>query len=101
MDARQIELYVQRGRLRERISVQRGQLARELAPLSSALQTVDRTHAQLRHAQTWLVTHPAIVTAAVVALLVWRPRSVLTAVRWGYSGWLSWARLKRWFGLAG
>jgi glutathione S-transferase len=101
MDARQIELYVQRGRLRERISVQRGQLAREVEPLSSALQTVDRTHEQLRLARAWLVTHPTIVTAAVVALLVWRPRSVLNVARWGYSAWRSWARLKQWFGLAG
>jgi glutathione S-transferase len=101
MDARQIEIYVQRGRLRERISVQRGQLAREVEPLSSALQTVDRTHEQLRLARAWLVTHPTIVTAAVVALLVWRPRSVLNVARWGYSAWRSWARLKQWFGLAG
>lgn len=101
MDARQIELYVQRGRLRERISVERRQLARELAPLSSALQTVDRTHAQVRYARAWLVAHPAIVAVAVVTLLVWRPRSVLNAARWGYSAWRSWARLKQWFGLAG
>ena len=101
MDARLIELYVQRGRLRERIRVQRGLLARELVPLSGALQTVDRAHAQVRLAQAWLVTHPAIVTAALVALLVWRPRSVLSAARWGYTAWRSWARLKQWFGLAG
>ena len=101
MDARQIELYVQRGRLRERISIQRGQMARELAPLSTALQAVDRTRAQVSHAQTWLVSHPAIVTAAVVAILVWRPRAAINVARWGYSAWRSWVRLKQWFGLAG
>ncbi|MEI8158162.1 MAG: YqjK family protein [Burkholderiales bacterium] len=101
MNERQIELYVQRGRLRERISVQRGQLARELAPVSSALQGIDRTRTQLRLAQAWLVHHPTTVTAAVVGLLVWRPRSVFSAARWGYSAWRSWARLKQWFGLVG
>ncbi len=101
MNARQIELYVQRGRLRERISVQRGQLARELVPLSTALQTVDRTRQQVHHVQAWLATHPAIVTAAVVTLLVWRPRSVLNAARWAYSAWRGWARLKQSFGIAG
>lgn len=100
MDERQIELYVQRGRLRERISVQRRQLARELAPLSNALQTVDRTHEKFRQAQVWLARHPAIVAAAGVALLVWRPRSAFRAVRWSYSGWRRWVRLKQWFGLA-
>ena len=98
MDARQIDLYVQRGRLRERIHVQRGQLARELAPVSTALQVVDRTHQQLRLAQVWLVGHPAIVTAAVVALLVWRPRAVVGAARWGYWAWRNATRLKQWFG---
>lgn len=101
MDPRQIELYVQRGRLRERISVQRGQLAHELAPFSGALQAIDRTQAQVHQAKVWLATHPAIVAAAVVALLVWRPRSVLGVARWGYSAWRTWARLKQWFGLAG
>ena len=101
MDERQSELYVQRGRLRERIRVQRGEMERELAPISGALQAVDRTHAQFRKAQVWLAVHPAIVTAAVVALLVWRPRSVVTAARWGYSAWNSWGRLKQWSGLIG
>ena len=101
MDARQIDLYVQRGRLRERISAQRSQLAHDLTTISGTLQTVDRTRAQVRHAKAWLASHPAIVTATIVALLVWRPRSVLNAARWGYSVWRSWARLKQWFGLAG
>jgi hypothetical protein len=101
MDARQIELYVQRGRLRERIRVQRGQFAHELAPLSTALHAVDRTRDQVRLAQSWLLTHPAVVTAGVVALLVWRPRSVISAARWGYSAWRGWVRLKQRLGLAG
>jgi glutathione S-transferase len=101
MDERQIELYVQRGRLRERIRVQRGEMAHELAPISGALLAIDRTHAQLRKAQAWLAAHPSIVTAAVVALLVWRPRAIFTAARWGYSAWSSRARLKQWLGLIG
>ena len=100
MDERQIELYVQRGRLRERIRVQRDEMARELAPLSGALQAIDQTHAHLIQAKTWLTVHPVIVTAATITLLVWRPRSVLSAARWGYSAWRSWGRLKQWFGLA-
>ncbi len=100
MDARQIDLYVQRGRLRERIGVQRRQLARELAPVSTALEAVDRTRQQLRVAQVWLIAHPAIVTAAVVALMVWRPRTVVGAARWGYWAWRNASRMKQWFGLS-
>lgn len=99
MDKRLIELYVQRGRLRERISVQRGQLARELAPLSSGLQLLDRAVIVLRRAQLWLAAHPLVVTAAVVAVVVWRPRSVWRAMRWGYSTWRSWARVRGWLGM--
>jgi hypothetical protein len=100
MDARRTDLYVQRGRLRERISVQRAQLGRELAPISSALQAVDRARAQIGQAQVWLVAHPAIVTATLVALLVWRPRAIFSAARWGYSAWRNWTRLKQWAGPA-
>lgn len=96
MDQRLIELYVQRGRLRERISAQRGQLARELAPLAASFQTFDRARLWVHQAQGWLLDHPAVVAAAVVALLVWRPRSVVSAARWSFSAWRSWARLRNW-----
>ena len=101
MDERLIELYVQRGRLRERVSVQRREAARALTPISDALRALDRTHAQFRQSQGWLAAHPAVVAAAAVALLVWRPRSVVTAARWGYLVWRRWTRLKRWLGPVG
>lgn len=96
MDQRLIDLYVQRGRLRERIGVQRAQVARELAPLGAALQTVDRGRLLLHQARLWLVAHPALATTAVVALLVWRPRAVLRTVRSGFALWRNWSRLKEW-----
>ena len=96
MDDRLIELYVQRGRLRERISVQRTQLARELAPLGGALQLIDRSRAVLHQSGQWLKTHPAVLGALVVAVLVWRPHVVFRSLRWGYSAWRSWNRLREW-----
>ncbi|MES2951022.1 MAG: YqjK family protein [Pseudomonadota bacterium] len=94
MDDRLIELYVQRGRLRERINAQRGQLAHELAPVSSALQWVDRGRALVHQAQHWLAANPAVIAAVVVAVMVWRPRAVLRAARWGFATWRSWSRLR-------
>ena len=96
MEQRLIELYVQRGRLRERIGSQRSQVARDLAPLGRALAGVDRARARWHHAQRWAATHPVTVTAAMVALLVWQPRRVLSAVRWGYVAWREWARVRQW-----
>ena len=96
MDQRLIELYVQRGRLRERIGVQRGEFARELAPLGSALNTVDRANAFLHQARLWCAANPGIVAALAVVLVVWRPRAVLRTVRWGLSTWRLWGRWRDW-----
>lgn len=85
MDQRLIDLYVQRGRLRERIASQRGQLADSLQPLGTALQTVDRGRALAHKAQVWLTAHPGLVTAAVVTLLIWQPRAVLRTARRAFS----------------
>jgi hypothetical protein len=96
MDDRLIELYVQRGRLRERIGSQRTQLARELAPLGGALQLVDRSRAVLHSARQWLTAHPGVVSVLVVAVLVWRPRAVFRSLRWGFSAWRTLHRLRQW-----
>lgn len=96
MDDRLIELYVQRGRLRERIGVQRVHLARELAPLVSALHLVDRSRTVLHSARQWLTAYPAVVSVLVVAVLVWRPRAVFRSLRWSFSAWRAWNRLRRW-----
>ena len=97
MDQRLIELYVQRGRLRERIDTQRRQVARDLAPLSHALAGVDRARSVWHQTQQWMRVHPGLVTAAVVALMVWRPRPIFRSLRWGYRSWRQWARLRAWF----
>lgn len=96
MDDRLIELYVQRGRLRERISGQRAQLARELSPLVGTLQLVDRGRAVLQEARHWMSTHPGVVSVLLVAALVWRPRTVFRSLRWGYSAWRTWLRMRGW-----
>lgn len=96
MNERLIDLYVQRGRLRERIGAQRGELARELEPLGTALHAVDRSRVLAQRAQVWLLAHPVVVTAVVVALAVWRPRAVARAARWGFSAWRNWAQLREW-----
>ena len=92
MDAKLVELYVQRGRLRERIAAQRGQLARELAPLHDALDKVDRTRALLHYARQWIFANPGIVAAVGVALVIWRPRTLLRTARLGFFAWRNWRR---------
>jgi len=100
MDQRLIDLYVQRGRLRERIGVQRAQMARELAPVGTALQAVDRGALLLRQARIWVAAHPTLVTTLIVAVAVWRPRSVWRVARGAFSLWRNWSRVREWTRLA-
>lgn len=91
-----IELYVARGRLRERISMQRNQLAQDLAPLVGGLELLDKGRSVAQQVRSWMTRHPAIVSTLLVAVLVWRPRIVLRSVRWGYGAWRKWTTLRDW-----
>lgn len=90
MNDRLIELAVQRGRLRERIGAQRQQVARELAPLASALSLADQGLVWLHRAKTYVLAHPGLVAGVLVAALVWRPRWLLRSLRWGFVAWRGW-----------
>ena len=96
MDKRLVELYVQRGRLRQRIGVERGQFAQELAPLGQALQTVDRARTLLHRTGQWMAANPGIVAAAAIVVVVWKPRAVLRSARWGFAIWRNWAQWREW-----
>lgn len=96
MDAKLVELYVKRGRLRERIGTQRVQLTLELAPLGNALRTVDRTRALLHQARLWMFANPGVVAAVGVALVIWRPRTVWRSARYGFGVWRNWSRWRGW-----
>ena len=90
MDERLIELYVQRGRLRERIGAQREQVARELAPVASALSLADQGLAWFQRAKSYVFAHPGVAAAVLVAVAVWRPRWLLRSLRWGFVAWRGW-----------
>jgi hypothetical protein len=96
MDQRLVELYIERGRLRERIGAQRGQLVDALEPLSNALHTVDRVRVLMEQAKLWLMANPGVVAAVAVAIVVWRPRRILRTVLWGFSAWRSMGRWREW-----
>lgn len=97
MDTKLVELYVKRGHLRERIGTQRAQFTRELAPVGNALRTVDRTRALFHQAGLWMAANPGIVAVAGVAMVIWRPRTLLRSARFGFTVWRNW---RRWRDLA-
>ena len=96
MDARLVELYVERGRLRERIGMHRAELASELQPLGEFMHKADRARMRLHQIGAWMAANPGIVATVAVAVVVWRPRSVLNTARKGLYLWRNWGRWRNW-----
>lgn len=87
MQQRLIELHQQRGRLLERIAVQRNELARLSAPLAGVVDLGQRVGGLVQQARAFVLRHPVAVAVAAGALVLLRPRAVL---RWSGRGLLAW-----------
>lgn len=96
MDNKLVALYVQRGRLQERIRLQREEVVNALIPLRTTLNRADQARTLAHQAQVWVAQHPGLVAAAVVALVLWRPRVVWRTASWAYGLWLQWRRIRNW-----
>lgn len=83
LDGRALDLARRHGALRARIDAQRGELARHVWPVESALSGVDR----VRDGVDWLKAHPEAVVAATATVVVISPKR---AWRWGKRGYLVW-----------
>lgn len=95
MNRRLVDLYLQQGRLLERIAVQRADLRRQLEPIHRAAQLADSALAVLKQTVQTLQSTPLLVSAAVVMLVLLKPKR---AWAWGMQGlwlWRSWQRLQR------
>ena len=87
MTARGDELQLRRGRLLERIAVQRATLARDAEPLGAALHKTDQLIVRARAAADYLKRHSGVAALGVAALLVMRGGGL---VRWGRRGFFAW-----------
>jgi hypothetical protein len=94
MQKRPIELYLQRGRLTERIAAQRATLARELAPVRIACDSTDRALAAVRNTIGFLRQHPAAVAVLVAAFIALKPHRAWRWLRQGRVAWRSWNVLR-------
>ena len=90
MQERLIELHQQRGRLLERIAVQRHALSRQLAPLQGVLNVSDRAARAAQDGKACVQRHPLAVVAVLAAVVVFKPRTVLHWTRRGLSAWGTW-----------
>lgn len=87
MQQRLIELHQQRGRLLERIGLQRNALSQHLVPLDRALDVGDRMARMVQDAKAFVLRHPLAITAVVITVVVLKPGTVL---RWSQRGLLAW-----------
>lgn len=97
MNQRSIEIAVQRGRLIERIAVQRAALGMQLKPVSHALGIVDRVVVATRAGASYVRQHPAIVGGLAALLAVIRPRRAWRWGRRGFVAWRSWRAIRERF----
>lgn len=88
MSPRQVELALKKQRLRIRSAVLRGDFSAYAAGCKPAFRVADRGGSVL----CWLRRHPLVPVAAMVALLVARPRA---ALRWAQRGFFAWQTLRR------
>ncbi len=90
MNSRLLELATRHGALKARIDAQRLQLARHVVPLEKALAVGDRA----LEGVDWLKHHPAVVGAAVAAVVIARPKRAWRWARRGIFVWRGWQTLK-------
>lgn len=95
MNQELIDLAVERGRLLERISMQRQLLEQQLQPVGDTLHSVDRALARLRKGRDYLQQHPEVVAAAVVVLVVLKPSRLWRWTKRGFLAWRTWRMLRR------
>ena len=90
MNQRLNDLYLRRGRLLERIAIQRNLLDQAVEPVQAALYTTDRLLTRIHAAIDYLKAHPGIVALGVAALFIIKPRR---SFRWSiraFSAWQTW-----------
>lgn len=97
MNKRLVANAIQRGRLLERIAVQRRELAAELQPLGAALQATDRTLFKLRSGVDYVKAHPATFSALFVVFLLLKPRRVWRWTQRGVVAWRTWQLVRAQF----
>jgi YqjK-like protein len=91
MNAQLLQLAHRHGALKARIDAQRETLARQSAPLESALSVADKAVDGVH----WMKANPVSVGSAVAVLAILKPSR---AWRWGrraFIAWRGWEKLKK------
>ncbi|MDR1162453.1 MAG: YqjK-like family protein [Candidatus Accumulibacter sp.] len=88
------EIHLRRGRLQERIAVQRASLSGAAQPIRRALDATDSAVAGVRVGVAYLKRRPWVVGALATALVVLKGKRVFRVVRRGFIVWRTWVSLR-------
>jgi hypothetical protein len=89
---RDIELALKKQRLQLRSAALREQMRGQVQALDPVFRTADR----VGEAISWVRRHPEVLIAAVIALVVAKPRRAFRWARRGFFVWQAWRRLQAW-----
>lgn len=94
MNRRASELLLQRGRLLERIAVQRADLVEAAQPVRVALDRVDRVAAGVHSGIAYVKRNHVVAALAVAALFVVKGRRLWRWSKRGFMVWRAWRALR-------
>ena len=89
------ERAIQRGRLLERIALQRDALRVSSAPLCTALHAADAALEGAERSRRWIARNPIAVGVGVLVFVIWRPKGAFKLVSKGLIGWRTWRALRQ------
>ncbi len=84
------DLQLQRGRLLERIAIQRFELVQHAQPVRAALYTTDRALARVQAGVDYVKQHPSIAAIAVAALFFMKGGRAWRWAKRGVVAWQTW-----------
>ena len=90
MDRQLNELHLRRGRLLERIAVQRADLERDLRPVRASLSRVDRVIGRVRSLTDYIKRHPSIIALGVAGLFMVRTEGAWRWTKRAFFAWRAW-----------
>ena len=84
------EIHLQRGRLLERIAVQRAALSRDLQPVRASLSKVDRVVGRIRSVTDYIKRHPSVAALAVAGLFAIKTERACRWTKRAFFAWRAW-----------
>lgn len=84
------EIHLRRGRLLERIAVQRADLGRAMHPVRASLSGIDRVVGRFRSISDYVKRHPSIAALAVAGLFAVRTEYAWRWTKRAFFAWRAW-----------